>query len=81
MESYTIEAMVRGYHMYKEVWCADFGEELACVREVNYRDPFAVAVMRSGGVVGHVPRKISSVCSMLLRRGGTISCKVTSSRL
>ena len=21
-ESYTIEAMVRGYHVYKKVWCA-----------------------------------------------------------
>ena len=37
----TIEAMVRGYHVYREVWCAAVGEELSCVREVNYRDPFA----------------------------------------
>ena len=70
-----IEAMVRGYHVYKEIWCAAVGEELSCMREVeNYRDPFAVAVVRSGVIVGHVPRKISSVCSMFLRRGGTISC-------
>ena len=40
-----IEAMVRGYHVYKEVCCAAV---LSCVREVNYRDPFAVAVVRSG---------------------------------
>ena len=26
MESYTIEAMVRAYHVYKEVWCAAVGE-------------------------------------------------------
>ena len=38
-----IEAMVRGYHMYKEIWCAAVGEELSCMREVeNYRDAFAV---------------------------------------
>ena len=68
-----IEAMVRGYHVYKEIWCAAVGEELSCMREVeNYRDPFAVAVVRSGVIVGHVPRRISSVCSMFLRRGGTI---------
>ena len=79
-ESYTIEAMVHGYHVYKEVWCAAVGEELFCVREVNYRDPFAVAVIRSGVVVGHVPRKISSVCWMFLRRGGTISCTITDGR-
>ena len=40
-----IEAIVRGYHVYKEIWCAAVGEELSCMREVeNYRDPFAVAV-------------------------------------
>ena len=47
-ESLTIEAMNRGYHVYKEIWCADVEEELSCVREVeNYCDPFAVAVVRS----------------------------------
>ena len=41
-----IEAMVRGYHVYKEIWCAAVGEELSCMTEVeNYRDPFAVAVL------------------------------------
>ena len=34
-----IEAMISGYHVYKEVWCA----EVSCVREVNYRDPFMMA--------------------------------------
>ena len=27
----------------------------------NYRDPFAMAVVKSGVVIGHVLRKISSV--------------------
>ena len=40
----------------EEVWCAAVGEELSCMREVeNYHDPFAVAVIRSGVIVGHVP--------------------------
>ena len=44
-----IEAMVRGYQVYKEIFCAAVGEELSCIREVeNYRDPFAVAMVRSG---------------------------------
>ena len=39
-------------------------EKSYLVREVeNYREPFTVAVVRSGVIVGHVPRKISSVCS------------------
>ena len=80
-KSHTIEAMVRGYHVYREIWIATVGEELSCVREVgNYRDPFAVAVVKSGVVVGHIPRKISSACSMFLRQGGTIDCRVTGGR-
>ena len=50
-----IKAMVRGCHMYKEVWCAAVGEEPSCMREVvNYRDLFAVSVVRLGVIVGHV---------------------------
>ena len=45
-ESHTIEAMIRSCHIYKEIWCADVGEELSCVREAeNYHNPFAVAVL------------------------------------
>ena len=38
-ESHTIEAMVRGYHVYKEMWYAAIGEELSCVRESGERWP------------------------------------------
>ena len=58
--------------------------ELHCRREVieaeNRRDPFAVAVERSGVTDGHVPRRISSTCSMFLRRGGRIDCEITGDR-
>ena len=64
-----LESMVRGYHMCKGVWCAAVGEELSRVREVNYRYPLAVAVMRSGVVVSHIPRKILSICSIFLKGG------------
>ena len=54
-ELLTIEALICGYHVYKEIWCADVREELSCTREVeNYRDPFAVAVVRSM-IDGHAP--------------------------
>ena len=34
---------------------AAVGEELSCVRETeNHRDPFSIAVVRSGVTVGHV---------------------------
>ena len=80
-DSFTVEAMVRGYHVYKDVWSAALGEQLSCQREpTNTRDPFAVAVVRSLVTVGHIPRKISSICSMFLLWGGTITCRVTASR-
>ena len=28
-------------------------------------------------MVGHLPEKISSTCSLFIRKGGTIDCKVT----
>ena len=37
-------------------------------------------MMKGSTVVGHLPRAISAVCSLLLSRNGTISCKVTSTR-
>ena len=60
---------------------AAIGEELECDREPgNSCDRYAVAVKRSGVVIGHLPRKVSRVCSLFLRRGGVISCTVTGGR-
>ena len=64
--------------MYKDSWDTSIGEELSCQREAeNYTDPFAVAVMKNNNIVGHVSRKISTVCSLYLRRGDLIVCRVT----
>ena len=73
MNSFSVQAMVRGYHVYRDVWAASIGELLPCEREAgNASDRYAVAVMKYFAVVGHVPRKISTLCSIFLRRGGTI---------
>ena len=80
--SFSVEAMVRGYNVHKDIWTAVVGEEFSCKRETsNSSNPFAVAVMRGETtVLGHVPRKISSICSLFLRREGSITCQVTISR-
>ncbi len=40
-----------------------------------------MAVIKGADVVGHVPRKISTMCSMFLRRvGSVIVCTITGSR-
>ena len=81
MPSFEVEAVVRGYHVYKEIWNPYIGEELFCARELtNLHDPFAIAVVKSDQTVGHVPLKISLLCSMLLRHGGTIICRITGRR-
>ena len=35
MSEFTFEAMVRGYHVYHEIWTAAVGEELSCMRETD----------------------------------------------
>ena len=78
MPTFKVEAKVRGYHIYEEIWDASISEELLCAREpTNPCDPLAVAstVVKSNQTVGHVSLEISSVCSLFLQQGGTIMCK------
>ena len=76
------ESMIRGYHQYKAIWeNLVAGEVLVCESEVgNSFDPHAVATKKviheENAIVGHAPRRISSDCSLFLRRGGTIQCVV-----
>ena len=75
LRSCVVEAMIRGYHEYQSIWEAEVGENLTCIREPgNVRDPYAVAVTKpeSSTIVGHVPRKMSAICSLFLRKGGSI---------
>ena len=54
--TFTTDSIIRGYHEYKSILEAAFGEVLQCQREkANRHDPYAVAVMKGGNVVGHVP--------------------------
>lgn len=80
-KTFNNEAMVRGYHVYKDIWGAALGEQLSCQREPRKnRDPFIVVVVRSLVTFGHVPMTVSSVCSMFLLQGETITRQVTASR-
>jgi len=68
METFSIEVMVRGYHVNKDIWDATLGEQQCCRKEPrNNQDPFAVVVVRSQVIVGHVPRKISSIARLYSR--------------
>ena len=40
-------------------------------------DLYAVSVIKHGtGIVGHLPKRISTPCHLILRKGGSISCIV-----
>ena len=79
---FSVQAMVRGYHIYQSIWdAACDGELLNCERQLgNPHDISAVAVKKGSIVVGHVPRVISIICSIFIWRGSTIVCRVNGSR-
>jgi len=44
---YTMDSVVRGHHVDKEIWTSFIGEELSCKGEAgNIHDLYAVAVMK-----------------------------------
>ena len=60
----------RGYHVYKDIRNTTVGEWLQCARESgNSTNPYnAVAILKDGEVVRHVPWKPSRVCTLLLEQ-------------
>ena len=82
VDSFTVESVIRGYHVYEEVWSSVIGEVLVCRRDTrNRHDPFAVATCKGTTVVGHVPRRISAICYVFLGKpGASITCTVAGSR-
>ena len=81
-EDFKLPSCIRGHHVYKDVWTPIIGEVLQCVREVgNVVDRYAVGVIKNDNTtVGHLPKRMSMVCSAFIRRGGRISCEVTGVR-
>ena len=82
MHSFRIDTMVRGYHVYKDIWDASSSiGEFICKRKTgNRNDTYAVAITKEDVIFGHVPRTISPICSIFIRRGGTIKCLISGGR-
>ena len=49
-------------------------------RDGYLHDLFAVKVLKTDEIVGHLPKRISSTCSIFLRKGGTITCTINGER-
>ena len=57
LTSVSFESYIRGYHAYEDIWTPTTGEELVVLRRKpdNMKDHLAVAVIKDGEIVGHVP--------------------------
>lgn len=78
IDLFRLESCIHGHHIYKDVWTPVVDEQLNCRREEgNISDPYAVATVKSGNIVGHKPRQISATCNLFIQKGGNILCKVT----
>ena len=82
-DSFTLESYIRGHHVYHTIWTPIVGEVLPTKRELtNDYDRYAVAVLKDGEVVGHVPRALTKTTSFFLRYdGNVVFCEVSGERV
>ena len=74
-------AVVRGFHIYSDVWSPHKNEELVCLFEANnLLDMFAIQTCRKDWekIVGHLPREISRPTKCLIDKGAKITAKLSS---
>ena len=77
----TLESIIRGRHVYKQIWRPLGGEILTLeLEEDNNHDKFAVSLLKDATVLGHGPREFLQVFWHFLRHGETITCEVTDQR-
>ena len=58
----TLESVIRGRHIYKQIWRPLVGEILTLEREEgNNHDKFTVSLLEHATILGHVPREVSQV--------------------
>lgn len=70
MSQFNYKSAVWDHNISKDFWIPA-NKMLSCIRETT--NLFVVAVKKDGIVIGHVPRKIATICS---RQCGIISCEI-----
>ena len=82
VEAFCLNSVVRGHYIYKDIWSSVHGEEFHFKCKIsNVHDLYAVSVIKHGtGIMGHLPKRISTPCLLILRKGGSISCIVNGRR-
>ena len=74
--SWSTSSVVRGYHVYKNVWTPSIGEQLQLRRQDHERS----CRERREGIVGHVPREMSRTYWHFIMHGGSVGCEITGRR-
>lgn len=78
--SISFQSVVRGFHVYQDIWTPVVNTEHSTQQEHgNTEDQYAVAITNNNDVVGHLPRELSQMF-WFIKRGGEISCKITAVR-
>ena len=79
--SLSFSSVIRGHHVYKTSWTPYLGEELVlAAEESNLFDRHAVAVLKNGEIVGHMPQELARFSWFLKRDDGSIKAVVTGKR-
>ena len=81
MDLVSWDSVIRGHHIYKDIWAAFVGEIFRLEQEVcNPEDCYAVVIVKAETVVGHVPHEVSHLFSYFIQHDGIVSCEITGHR-
>ena len=72
LDEFTIDSVICGYHVYKEIWTPFVGEELTLTQENgNCHDRYAITVEKENDmIVGRVPKELSKIFRIFMEGGG-----------
>ena len=78
LQSLSIGSVIRGHHIYKDIWTPFIEEQLDLQRELNNAyDRYAVTIIKKDKIVGRVSRELTRQFSRFLLEGGSIVCAIT----
>ena len=67
--SLSFSSIIRGHHVYNTSWTPYLSEELVlAAEESNLFDRHAVAVLKNGEIVGHMPQELARFSWFFLKR-------------
>ena len=78
LRQHTVESVVHGHHVYKDVW-RPFVRQRLCSHqaEINAHDKCAVSLIKDEAIIGC---ELSRAFWHFIAHGGTITCEITGQR-